>query len=275
LTEEAARRDPKLRRGRARAIPRLAGKVAIITGGGRGIGRGIARQFAAEGAAVVVAQRDPDSGARTAQEIEDAGGRAVFVQTDVRNRAEVQGMVRVCDERYGRLDILVNSAGVSGLSGSILDLSFEDWQRFIDTNLTGTFLCAQAAARLMVQRGIPGRIINIGSINSFKAQKQAANYVASKGAIPLLTMALAVDLSAHGILVNAIAPGTISTERTRPRLQNPAYRDMIAKNVPLGRTGEVSDISAVATLLASDECTYIQGETIVVDGGFLAYLRFD
>jgi NAD(P)-dependent dehydrogenase (short-subunit alcohol dehydrogenase family) len=247
----------------------------VVTGGGRGIGRGIALRFAAEGASVVIAQRDPGSGARTVHEIEQTGGSAYFVQADVSDQPQVQRMIRACVDRYQRLDVLVNNAGVSGLSGSVLEMSVDDWRRFLDINLTGTFLCAQAAARVMVDRGTAGRIINVGSINSFRAQKHAANYVAAKGAIPLLTMALAVDLSPHGILVNAIAPGTISTERTRPRLQNPVYREMIARNVPLGRTGEVDDIAVVATWLASDECRYIQGETIVVDGGFLAYLRFD
>lgn len=247
----------------------------MVTGGGRGIGRGIALRFAAEGASVVIAQRDPGSGARTVHEIEQTGGSAYFVQADVSDQPQVQRMIRACVDRYQRLDVLVNNAGVSGLSGSVLEMSVDDWRRFLDINLTGTFLCAQAAARVMVDRGTAGRIINVGSINSFRAQKHAANYVAAKGAIPLLTMALAVDLSPHGILVNAIAPGTISTERTRPRLQNPVYREMIARNVPLGRTGEVDDIAVVATWLASDECRYIQGETIVVDGGFLAYLRFD
>lgn len=254
---------------------RLEGKVAIVTGGGRGIGRGITERFVGEGAAVTIAQRDMESARRTVTEVEEQGGRALYVQTDVSDYDQVQRMVQSTVDHFGRLDILVNNAGVSGLSGNMLEMKYEDWQRFIAINLTATFICAQAAARAMVARGIPGRIINIGSINSFKAQKHAANYVAAKGAIPVLTMAMAVDLSPYGILVNAIAPGTISTERTRPRLQNPEYVAMIQKNVPLGRTGEVSDIAAIATLLASDECTYIQGETIVVDGGFLAYLRFD
>ncbi len=111
--------------------------MAIITGGGRGIGRGIARRFAAEGAAVVLAQRDQESGGRTVRDIEEAGGRAVFVRADVSDRADVKDMIRTCDDRFGRLDILVNNAGVSGLSGSVLDISFEEWQRFINVNLTG------------------------------------------------------------------------------------------------------------------------------------------
>ncbi|MCL4459541.1 MAG: glucose 1-dehydrogenase [Chloroflexi bacterium] len=254
---------------------KLDDKVAIITGGGRGIGRGISRRFAAEGAAVLIAQRDPESAARTVHEIEEAGGKASFVPTDITKPEQVAAMVEACQQRYGRVDILVNNAGVSGVNGSILDMPLELWQHFLDVNLTGTFLCAQAVGRLMVKQQIKGRIINIGSINSFRAQKNAAHYVAAKGAIPLLTMAMAVDLSPYGILVNAIAPGTISTEKTALRLANETYRNMIAKNVPLARTGRVEEVAALAVFLASDECGYIQGATIVIDGGFLAYLRFD
>lgn len=254
---------------------RLKDKVAIVTGGGRGIGRGIARRFAQEGASVLIAQRDSQSAARTVAEIEKAGGEASYVVVDVSVAEQVSNMVRVCLDRYHRLDVLVNNAGVSGVDGSVLDMSLDLWQRFLDVNLTGPFLCAQAAGKVMVSQGTNGRIINVGSINSFKAQRNAAHYVATKGAIPLLTMAMAVDLSPHGILVNAIAPGTISTERTGPRLADEAYRAMIAKNVPLGRTGQVAEVAALAVFLASEECGYIQGETIIIDGGFLAYLRFD
>jgi NAD(P)-dependent dehydrogenase (short-subunit alcohol dehydrogenase family) len=175
----------------------------------------------------------------------------------------------------GRLDVLVNCAGISGLDKSIIDMTYETWQQAIDTNLTAVFLATQAAARLMVTKGIRGAIINIGSINSFQAQRHAMHYVATKGAIPLLTQAMAVDLSEHGIRVNAIAPGMISTERTGPRLAAIAYRDMVTRVVPLGRTGSVDEVAALATFLASDECNYLQGETILIDGGLMAHLRLE
>ena len=254
---------------------RLESKVAVITGGGRGIGKGIAVRFAKEGASVLIAQRDPESAARTIAEIEANGGKASFVKTDVAVPEQVTAMMGACDERYGRVDILVNNAGLTGMDKSIIEMSLETWTHALDTNLTSLFVCTQAAARLMVRTGTAGSIINIGSINSFRAQKQAIHYVATKGAVPLLTMAMAVDLAEHGIRVNAIAPGLIRTERTAPRYLKQEALDMVTRTVPLGRTGTVEEVAALATFLASDECPYIQGETILIDGGFTAYLRFD
>jgi NAD(P)-dependent dehydrogenase (short-subunit alcohol dehydrogenase family) len=254
---------------------RLEHKVAIVTGGGRGIGKGIARRFAQEGATVVIAQRDPESAARTVAEFAAEGNTAFFVQTDVAIPEQITAMVNTCEERYGRVDVLVNNAGLTGVDKSIIDMSLDTWSHALATNLTSLFLCTQAVARVMVRTKTPGSIINIGSINSFRAQKQAIHYVATKGAVPLLTMAMAVDLAEHGIRVNAIAPGLISTERTAPRYLHQEAVDMVTRTVPLGRTGTVEEVAALATFLASDECPYIQGETILIDGGFTAYLRFD
>jgi len=253
----------------------LEGRVALVTGGGRGIGKGIARRLARDGGRVVIAQRDEASAQEAVEQITTDGGIADFVRTDIGSPADVQAAVDFVVARHERLDILVNNAGATGADGSILDMPLEKWQRMVDVNLTSVFVASQAAARVMVEKGDGGRIINIGSINSFRAQPMACNYVATKGAIPLLTMALAMDLSPHNILVNAIAPGAISTERTGPRLLNPEYRGMIERSIPLRRTGLVEEIAAVAAFLASGEATYIQGETIAVDGGILAYLRLD
>lgn len=254
---------------------RLENKVAIVTGGGRGIGGGISRRFAKEGATVLIAQRDPESALRTVAEIESEGHTASFVQTDVGVPEQVKEMVRTCAERYGRVDILINNAGLTGLDKSILDMSLETWNHALDVNLTSLFLCTQEVARVMVEKGIQGSIINIASINSFRAQKQAIHYVVTKGAIPLLTMGMAVDLAEYGIRVNAVAPGMITTERTAPRYLIEENQKMLKRNVPLGRTGTMEEVAALATFLASDECPYIQGETILIDGGFTAYLRFD
>lgn len=253
----------------------LENKVAVITGGGRGIGKGIAKRFAIEGARVVIGQRDPESGEQTVKEIKEAGGDALYVRTDIAEADQIERLIRTADDWYGRLDILINNAGVTGLDKSIIEMSVEKWKHTIDVNLNSVFLAARAAGRIMVDKGIQGSIINIGSINSYQAQKHAIHYVTTKGAIPLITMAMAVDLSEHGIRVNAIAPGMISTERTGPRLLNESYRKMVQRVVPMGRTGKVEEVAALALFLVSDECKYIQGETILIDGGLMAQLRLE
>lgn len=254
---------------------RLREKVAIVTGGGRGIGRGLALRFAREGAAVLIGQRDPESASDLVDTILAEGGRALFHPTDVAEPAQVESLIERCRTEFGRLDIMVNNAGLTGLDKSTLEMSLETWQHALDTNLTSLFVGSQAAARLMVDPGTAGSILHIASINSFRAQKQALHYVVTKGAIPLLTMGMAVDLAEYGIRVNAIAPGLIKTERTAPRYLIEENLRMVERTVPLGRTGSPEDVAALAVFLASDESSYITGETILIDGGFTAYLRFD
>jgi NAD(P)-dependent dehydrogenase (short-subunit alcohol dehydrogenase family) len=259
---------------------RLADKVAVVTGGGTGIGRAISLRFGAEGAKVVVAEIQEQSAERTRDEIKAAGGEAIAVSTDVTDPSRVEALVSACDDRYNRIDVLVNNAGVTGvhhphLFAPFLELDLEAWRRVIDINLTSLFICGQAVGRYMVERKIEGRMINIGSITSFGAEKISPNYSASKHGVLGLTRAMAVELSPFKIIVNAIAPGMTGTEGAIPRLTRDPLRTGIEKGVPLGRMGKPEEVASVAVFLASDECSYVTGTAIVVDGGFLAYERWD
>jgi NAD(P)-dependent dehydrogenase (short-subunit alcohol dehydrogenase family) len=254
---------------------KLNDKVAIITGGGRGIGQGIAYRFATEGAKVVIADRDLASAEGTAGTIRAGGGQASAVETDVSKQSEVEALIQTTLERHARIDILINCAGIAGGNGPFLEMPLERWQKVIDVNLTAVFLCSQAAARAMVAHGIRGRIINIGSLDSFIAEKEAAAYVASKGGVLLLTKAMAVDLAQYGILVNCIAPGSIRVDRNSARFDSEPVRTALAKAIPLGHTGLPEDIAAAAVFLSSDDSTFITGASLMVDGGYTAYGRVD
>jgi NAD(P)-dependent dehydrogenase (short-subunit alcohol dehydrogenase family) len=169
----------------------------------------------------------------------------------------------------------VNNAGAAGGNGPFLDIPLERWQHVLDVNLTGMFLCSQLAARQMVGQGIKGRIINIGSLDSFIAERQAAAYAASKGGVLMLTKAMAVDLAEYGILVNCIAPGSIRVDRNSSYYDQEPLRTALAKGIPLGHTGRPADIAAAAVFLACDDSSFITGASITVDGGFTAHLRTD
>ena len=240
----------------------LQDKVAIVTGGGRGIGRGMARRFAREGARVVIAQRDPASGERTCQEVEEAGGTALFVRTDVSRREEVEHLIDETVARFDDLDILVNNAGITGRDGPFLELSQEQWDRIIAVNQTGVFMCSQAAARVMARKG-GGNIIHITSVNAFVPQPQCCAYGAAKGALEALTRGMATDLVPHRIRVNAIGPGPIQTNLPDGAPPNPS--DMTL----LGRSGLPEEVAAAAVFLASEESGFITGQTLMVDGGTL------
>ncbi len=250
---------------------KLTERIAIVTGSGQGIGRGIALRFAREGATVVIADHDRDGTERTAEEIHAVEGEALAVVTDVADKDQVDAMIGATIERYGRIDILVNNAAIALLYEPFFSITEESWRRMLDVNLSGAFWCSQGAARHMAARG-KGWIVNIGSVNSFHPEGDVAHYAASKGGILLLTRAMARDLAPFGISVNAIAPGAIHTARTEIFDQDPAHRDLVARaleRIPLRRRGETDDIAAAAVFLASDEARYIQGHTLVVDGGQL------
>lgn len=249
---------------------RLLDKVALVTGGGRGIGRGIALGFAREGAEIVVVSRTFREVEETATEVRRLSRRALALTADVRVPEEVQRATEETLREFGRIDILVNSAGIPMISPS-LELSFEEWRRCLDTNLNGSFLFCQMIGREMIRAGRGGKIINITSIHAFATYPERAAYAASKGGLVALTRALGIEWARHGICVNAIAPG-----QTRTGLQD----DLIARGIldagriaartPAGRLGEVEDIVGPAIFLASRESDFIVGETIVVDGGWLA-----
>ena len=247
---------------------RLEGQVAIVTGAGSGNGRGIAVRFVEEGASVMIADVDEAGMQDTAALVARAGGESLVATADVRARDQVTSMIEQTTARFGRLDILVNNAGVETLV-PFLDLSEAEWDRIVDTNLKGAYLCGQVAARAMVAAGRAGTIINIASINAKMALAGQAHYTSSKGGLIMLTKAMALDLAAHGIRVNGIGPGVIETKMTERSLADPERRAMLLGRIPLGRVGQPRDIANAALFLASEEAGYITGTTLYVDGGWL------
>lgn len=252
---------------------RLAGRIAIITGGARGIGRAVALGFAREGATVVVADQRTELADEAVGEIAAAGGRALAVQTDVANMAELDRLVAATLERFGRIDILHNNAGVSGGAGDIFAYTPDDWDRILTVNLKAAFFLTQKVARVMVDQGGGGRILNTASVAGFiAAARPTIPYDVSKAGLRQMTVSLAAHLAPHGIAVNAIAPGTIDTEFSAGAVnpeQFAAFRDRRLQQIPLGRLGQPDDLVGAAIFLCSDEAAYVTGHTLVVDGGLL------
>jgi 3-oxoacyl-[acyl-carrier protein] reductase len=246
---------------------RLRGKSAIVTGGGRAIGREIVLRLAKEGARVMVADIDEASAAKVADECRAAGGYAQSVKCDITVPAEVEAMAEAAVAAFGGLDILVNNASI-GHARYLLDMTPEEWDLVIRTDLTGAFLCAQAAARRMVQRG-GGKIVNIASISGQRGGTGRAAYGAAKAGIELLTKVMAVELADKGINVNAVAPGPIDTPQSRAT-HNPETREAYLRMIPCHRYGEPGEIAAAVLFLASDEASWVHGHVLNVDGGFAA-----
>ena len=239
----------------------LDAKVAIVTGAARGIGRACAERFAAEGAAVVLADLDAPGG-----EVAAAGVGASFVRCDVSLRADVERLVEAAVGRYGALDLVVNAAGMNHRA-TLLETTEEEWDRVIDVDLKGTFLVGQAAARWMVAAGRPGAIVNFSSVMATLALGDQVPYCAAKGGVNQLTKALALALAAHGIRVNAIGPGPVMTDLMRVVVHDEEKMGELLARTPLGRVAGCEEIASVAVFLASDAASFITGQTIYPDGG--------
>ncbi len=240
----------------------LADRVAIVTGASRGIGRAAARRLAAAGAAVVAAARGDHADA-VAEEIRGDGGRSVAVSADVTDPRRIDAMVRAALDEYGRVDVLVNNAGIAR-DQLALRMSAADWDAVVATNLTAAFNCARAVLRPMIrQRG--GRIINVGSVVGRMGNPGQVNYAASKAGLEGFSRALAREVASRGITVNVVAPGMIDTDMTA-KLSEPAQAAMLAQ-IPMGRLGTAEDVAGAIGFLASDEAAYVTGHVLAVNGG--------
>ena len=245
----------------------LASKVVLVTGAGRGIGRAIAERFAKAGSAVAVNDVDGHAAAATAGAITDRGGTAMAAPADVSDGAHVAAMVDAIMVQHGRIDVLVNNAGIVSPTRHFFEADEAWWRRIIDVNLTGHFLVSHPVARIMAKQG-GGSIINMSSGGATRAHRSFTAYDATKGGIEALTRAMALDLGPYNVRVNALVPGAIDTSG-----MSAGERAMRGENVPLGRVGEPLDLTGAALFLASDDASYITGETLRVDGGMLAQQR--
>ncbi len=247
----------------------LSGRVAVVTGGNQGIGFGIAQALARAGAAIVVAGRHAERNAEAVSKLRDQGARSVAVEADVADEAACRALAVKTVEQLGRLDVLVNNAGTANRKQP-QDYTIADWQHVIDVNLTGAFLCAQAAYPHMVRAG-GGKIINIGSMLSIFGASFAAPYAASKGGIVQMTKALACAWAKDNIQANAILPGWIDTELTRSaRVEVPGLNERVLSRTPAGRWGIPDDLGGLALFLASPASGFVTGAAIPVDGGYSA-----
>jgi gluconate 5-dehydrogenase len=247
----------------------LERKIAFVTGGGRGLGRAGALALASAGAHVILVSRTRSQLDETATAVEALGRKAVVAVADIRSGAQIEAAVRVAVETFGRIDILFNNAGTN-VRKPVVEMTDEDWHTVIDTNVKGIFLVARAVARQMITQK-SGCIINMSSMSSISPERDKVVYASSKGAVLQFTKGLALELAAHGIRVNAIAPGYIMTPLVKGYLEADGERHQrILQRIPLGRIGQPDEIGGALVFLASDAARYITGATIAIDGGWTA-----
>ena len=246
----------------------LSGRVAVVTGGTTGLGHAIALGLAEAGADVVPSSRRLEQVEKAAAEIEALGRRSLRITSDVLNRASLQALHDAVLKQFGKVDILVNAAGITH-KGATLEVNEDDWSRVIETNLTGTMRACQIFGSTMVRAGY-GRIINIASLTSFVGFYKVAAYCASKAAVASLTKVLAIELAHTGVNVNAIAPGVFPTPLNASLIQGTPRGEELILRTPMGRFGRAEEIAGAANFLASEAASFVTGEIVAVDGGFLA-----
>jgi glucose 1-dehydrogenase len=248
---------------------RLQNKVAIVTGSATGIGKAIAIKMAGEGASVVIDYvGKPDNAGAVVQQIESNGGKALAVDADVTKMDQVQHLVQQAVEKFGRLDIMVNNAGIEE-KHPFLETSLDLWNKVIAVNLTGPWIGSQIAAQQMVKQGWGGRIINISSVHEDMPMPTNSPYCAAKGGLRMLMRTIAVELAEHKITVNNIGPGAIDTPMDAPLKEHPELMKQLLSEIPLGRMGQPDEVAELAIYLASDAAAYVTGSTYFIDGGML------
>lgn len=247
----------------------LEGKVAVVTGGSRGIGRAIALGLARAGADVIATGRNPRNVQQISEEIRGMGRNTMAIPADMARKEEIDKLMSMVEERCERIDILVNSAGINTVFECAENVAEKDWDEILNVNLKGLFLCCQAAGRVMIRQK-SGKIINITSVNGLAGAYRAVPYCTSKAGIIMLTKCLAIDWVRHNVQVNAIGPGLIDTDLTRDLQENKHLMERMLQRIPQRRFGRPDEVVGMALLLASDMSSFITGQTFFVDGGFTA-----